>query len=249
MIAKDLQDVGISALVIGESHLEVVLDLLNGHIVTDAQQSADKDSNRNFAVFIDTDIKNVTGVGFIFKPCAAVGNDGRLKQFFTCFVKGIGIVNAGRTNQLRNDDTLSAVDDKGTAFGHQREIAHKDFLLLDFTSFLIEKAHPNPQRSRIGHIPFFALSDRILGLLFQAVVDKVEHQVTGIVGDGRHIGKHFFEPLFQEPLVRIDLNLDQVRHLEHFVDSGKTHAGVLSELHRLDIHHRLNHSIHLFRRF
>ena len=31
----------------------------------------------------------------------------------------------GRTHELGDDDTLGAVDDEGTAGGHEREVAHE----------------------------------------------------------------------------------------------------------------------------
>ncbi len=43
---------------------------------------------------------------------------------------------AGRTVQLADDNPLGTVDDEGTVFGHQRNLAEVDFLLLDITDRL-----------------------------------------------------------------------------------------------------------------
>ena len=39
-------------------------------------QSTKKNGDRQFAVFVDSYIENIVGIGFIFEPCAAVRNDG-----------------------------------------------------------------------------------------------------------------------------------------------------------------------------
>ena len=51
--------------------------------------------------------------------------------------------------------------------------------------------------------------------------------------------------LREKPFVGLNLHLDQIGHFQHFVDARKALALRLSELYRLDIHHRLDHSIHL----
>ena len=72
---------------------------------------------------------------------------------------------ARRTMQLRHDDTLGAVDDEGPCFGHQGQIAHIDFLLLDVFdglhfggAFLVinDQADFHAQRRPVGHAPKFA---------------------------------------------------------------------------------------------
>ena len=107
---------------------EQTQDLLIG---TDTQRT-DKGGDGQLAVLVDADIEHIIGVGFVFQPRAAVGDNSGGKQFLTGLVTGRRIVYTRRTNQLRYNDTLGAVDDKGTAVSHQREIAHIDVLLLYF---------------------------------------------------------------------------------------------------------------------
>ncbi len=54
--------------------------------------------------------------------------------------------------------------------------------------------------------------------------------------------KTSFRPLVQEPLIRVLLDLDQVRHTDDFVDVGEAHALGFAELYGLDFHHKINHS-------
>lgn len=60
-----------------------------------------------------------------------------LKNLRTGFVVTHAVVHAGRTHQLGYDHPLRAVDDKGSAFGHQREIAHKNVLLFHFAGLFV----------------------------------------------------------------------------------------------------------------
>ena len=60
--------------------------------------------------------------------------------------------------QLRYDDSLNPVDHERTVFGHERNLAHVHFLLLNVFDRLIRrifvinnKAHFNPQRGSISY--------------------------------------------------------------------------------------------------
>ena len=55
-----------------------------------------------------------------------------------------------------------------------------------------------------------------------------------------------FQALVQEPLIRVLLDLDQVRHTDDFVDVGEAHALGFAELYGLDFHHKINHSLLLY---
>ena len=47
---------------------------------------------------------------------------------------------ARATNQLRHDNTLGAVDDEGSLFGHHREVAHEHQLLAQFAGAAVAEA-------------------------------------------------------------------------------------------------------------
>ncbi len=102
-------------------------------------------------------------VGLEFQPSAAVGYYGRAVQCLTgrvfCHVE----IRSRRPYQLTNDDSLSPVDDESACFGHQREISHEDFLLLDLAGIVVDQPHLHLERSRVRHIPLFALVLCVLG--------------------------------------------------------------------------------------
>ena len=243
LVAENVQHIGIGAHVVRQGALVVFGNLLQGHVVPHPQQGADEGGHRDLAVFIDADVENIAGIGFVLQPRAAVGDYSGFKQLFAGFVEGVIIIYAGRTDQLGNNDALGAVDNKSAAFRHQREIPHVDFLLVDLAGFLIKQACPHMEGGVIGHVAHFAFRHRVFRGFIQTVIDKVQNQVARIVRDRGNIAEHFLKPLIQKPFVRIDLHLDQVRHFQDLIDVRETHTGVFSELHRLDIHHRLS-SLH-----
>ena len=65
--------------------------------------------------------------------------------------------NPRRAVYLRYDNTLGAIDDKGTAFRHQRNIAHIDTLTADFTGLVKYQVYLSLQRNSIGQSFLLAL--------------------------------------------------------------------------------------------
>ena len=164
-------------------------------------QGPHENGDGQLAVFVDTDIEHIGGIGFIFQPGAPVGDDGGVEQLLAGGVVVHAEVHAGRTHQLGDDDSLRAVDDKGAAFRHQGEIAHKHFGFLDFAGFLIEQAGAHPQGGGVGDVPLLALLHSVFGFLVQAVIDEFQNQVPGIVGNGGHVVENVPEALLQKPLI------------------------------------------------
>ncbi len=115
-----------------EYHFIFAEHIENFRVIAGTQRT-NQHRDGNFSVFINTDIENIVDIRFIFQPCAAERNDGSGECLFTCFIHIGIIIYTGRTNDLGNNDTLSAVDHKGTVFGHHGKIAHENFLFFDFT--------------------------------------------------------------------------------------------------------------------
>ena len=84
---------------------------------------------------------------------------------------------AGRTNELRDHDTLGAVDHEGSVVGHHGEIAHEDRLFLDLAGRGVDEPGPNEDRGRVRHVLFFALLDGELGVRLQILVMRIELQL------------------------------------------------------------------------
>ena len=186
-------DGGLNALVLAEE----ITDL---RVVTQAQRT-DEHRHRDLAVLIDAHIENVVGIRFVFQPRAAVGVQRGGEQFLARLVVALAEIHARGTDELRDDNTLGAVDDEGAGIRHERKIAHEDLLLLHFAGLLVQQTRFHAKRGRIGDVALLALLDGVLGLGIQPVVDKVEHQVAGVVFDRRNVPEDLFQALFEKPLV------------------------------------------------
>ena len=144
---------------------------------------------------------------------------------------------------MGNNYALGTVNHKGAAVGHQRKIAHEHFGFFDLAAFLIEKPGRHPKGGRVGGVSFLALFHRVVWLVYiQLVVYKVQNQVASVIRNPGNILKDFLQSFVQKPLVGILLYLDQVRHFQNLINAGKTHSHRFSQVHRFDVHHRLNHS-------
>ncbi len=198
---------------------------------------ADKRGDRNFSVFINADVENVVAVGLVLQPCAAVRDDSCGQQRLVGLVERHAVVYARRTNNLRDDDALRAVDDKRAGIGHAREIAHEQLLLLDLTGLLVAQTHPHAQRAGICGVARLALLHgvAVFRIVVERVVDERQLQIAGVVADGPDILEHLAQTVRQKPLIRFFLNLDEVRHLQDVRNPGKALAGGAPVLHVMDV--------------
>ncbi len=135
------------------------------------------------------------------------------------------IINTRRTDQLTYNDTLRAVDYKGTCLRHQGKIPHKNLMFTDLFFFFIIEAHCHGQGRRIGSIPLLALLNRIFYIILaQLKIHKLKAQGTAVVGNGRDIIKSFLQSFVKKPLIRILLYLKQIGHLQDLFLPRIAHA-------------------------
>ena len=184
----------------------------------------DEPGHRQLAVFIDAAVEDVVEVSLVLEPCAVVRDDGRAVGGVVGLVGLLVIVHAGGTHDLRDDDTLRAVDDEGAAGRHDREIAHEDLLLFDLLGLLVAQADADLQRGRIRGVARFALLLGVLRILVHGVIHEAQLEVAGVVGDDVHILEHITQALFEEPFVRILLDLQKIRHALDLLVTGKAHS-------------------------
>ena len=76
---------------------------------------------------------------------------------------GLGlVVDARATHNLVDDDSLSAVNNKGAAIGHQRQVANEDFLLFNFPGFFVDQPGRHIHLHRVSAIPPLGLIHHVL---------------------------------------------------------------------------------------
>src|SRR5262249_50997353 len=198
--------------------------------------------NRDFAPAIDACVDDVLGIEFDVEPGTAVRNNARGEQELPRRM-GLALVmvekHTRRAVHLRNDDALGAIDDEGAVVGHERNVAHVDILLLDVldrtsTGLFVDIEHDETQRHLerrgIRHAALATLIYIILRRL-EFVLDEFklrrirkignrkngfEYGLQSLVGTATHRLLHK-----QELVIGRLLNLDEVRHLRHFLNCSE----------------------------
>ncbi len=205
---------------------EEIDDLLIG---TDAER-AHQNSDRHLPGPVYTDIKDVIGVCLILQPGSSVGDHGAGEEFLAEFILVNPVIDAGGTNQLADDDTLRAVDDKGAVPGHKRKVSHEDLLLLDLAVILLViQANTDFQGRRVSPVTLFALLNRIFHIfLSEPVPGKSKAEMSAEVFNRRNIVQNLLKALVTKPLIGVLLNFDQIRHRKNFFLALIAHPDVLA---------------------
>ena len=102
----------------------IVAEHIDKLLVRSYTHSTQKYRDRYLSRFIYLNIENIVLVCLIFEPCSSVGDDRCGVKVLSCFVDRRTVVNSGRTNELRYDNSLRTVDNERTRVGHEREITH-----------------------------------------------------------------------------------------------------------------------------
>ena len=135
--------------------------------------------------------------------------------------------------QLRHDNAFGTVNDKGTVVGHERQFAHENFLFLDVLDNLAarrrclvinDQTRQHAQgccESQTANLAFAFVESRFT----QTVADIVQLNVARVTDNGHDavegpMQAHFsklitFLAFLKEVTVRIQLRLQQIRHLKN----------------------------------
>ena len=216
---------GDDALVVGEDLLELLARHAAGNRVRQAAQPGvglirivaahglEEQSHGQLAVLVYADIEEVVRVRLILQPGAVVGYHRGAVGGYLRLVRLLVVVHAGGADYLRDNDALRAVDDKGAAVRHEREVAHEDLLLLYLLRLFIAETHAHLERGRIGRVARLALLFRILRLLVHGVVHKAQFEVARVVRHSVHVAEDLAQARVEEPLIALLLDLQEVRHV------------------------------------
>ena len=209
-------------------------------------QGAQNDGHRELAAPVDAREHAVLRVELEVEPGAAIRNDARGEQKLAGGVRLAAVVieeHAGAAMQLRDDDSLGAVDDERAVLGHERQFAEVDLLfahvlhgLLRTARFLVEHHEPNldAQRRRIGEAAQLAFLD-VEHRLAEPIAHVLERRVAGVAGDREYaiegrvqadlVTTRLRRIRLQESPVGIELNRQQVWRAE----DARTLAKVLAD--------------------
>ena len=128
-------------------------------------QRAQNHRDGQLAGAVDPDPQHIVGVRLILQPGAPVGDNlGGIKRLAGLVQRHVKI-HARRTDELADDDAFRAINNEGTMFGHQGEVAHEHVGFLDFSGFTVLQSDKNFQRSCVGQIPLPAAGYGIFGFI------------------------------------------------------------------------------------
>ena len=178
------------------------------------QYGTEQHGDGDFAFAVDLDRYNVAAVGLELEPGATVGDELGRVQVAT----GVGVtlgaeVDARRTNQLRDDHTLGAVDDKGAVFGHQGEVAQEGVGLFDFARAQDAQLHADAQGCRVGQIVFAAF---VLVVARRAKSKLAEAQFevfAGEIGNWRNFAEQLLQAFGSKPVKTGNLCFDEIGYV------------------------------------
>ncbi len=173
--------------------------------------------DRELALPVDPRVRDALLVDLELEPRATRRHQVRDEDLLRRVLR-LHQVGAGRTDELRHDHALGAVDDERPPLGHHREVAHEDPLLADLARLGVDEAHRHRQRGLIGHVLLATLVDRVRGIT-ERVVAELDGQRSGVVLDRRDVVDRLVQALVQEPLERRLLNIDQVGEVKDMLQT------------------------------
>ena len=147
------------------------------------------------------------------------------------------VIYAGGTDKLRYYNSLCTVNYKCTAFCHYGEIAHIDFAFFYDSGFFITESCTHTHRRGICRVALLAFSYGVFGLVVHTVIDEFKNPVACIVGDVGYIPEYFLKTFFEEPSIRVLLDLNKVRHFHNLIDFAKASASSFALRHWRNFHH------------
>ena len=209
-------------------------------------KSLEEVRHRLLTLTVDTHAHGVTLIDFELEPCTTAGDDLRVEDFLIgCAIRGPLEVHARRTDELRDNDALGAVNDEGATGGHEREIAHEDGLRLNFARVVVHELGGHVHGCRVGVILSLRFFNGVLRSFQAVIAERKRHGASHVfnrrdllenffkTGDIRNIyassslcGIHACFPCIvsQQPVKAFGLQAEQIRCLQRLAELSERNA-------------------------
>ena len=194
--------------------------------------------HRLLTLAVDAHANGVALVDLELEPCATRGDDLRAEGFLVRrTVRELLEVHAGGAHELGDNDTLGAVDDEGTAGGHEREVAHEHGLGLNFAGLVVHELGGHVHGCGVRVVLRLGFLHGVLGGFEAVVVERQAHGACNVLNGGNLV-EDFFEAgdvgdivtagclsgfdaglprvVTQQPIEAFDLQAQQIGGLERF---------------------------------
>ena len=204
-------------------------EVLYGAVGAETER-AQKDGDAQLFLSVHADVQGAFRVLFEFQPRAAVGHDGGVEHLLARLVLGGRVVHAGRTDELGDNDALRAVDDERAVLRHEGQIPHEHFLIEHLVLHLVDETDLDPEGQGVSGVAVAALLFVVLGLVAEAVVEKIQFEVVGVIGDRGEVLEYLADAFLNERVVAVLLDLDEIGNVDDLVDGAEFPAFVLSVL-------------------
>ena len=183
-------------------------------------------------------MKQIIFIGLKLKPGTPIGDEAGIKCFSPILVLLILKIYSRAANNLIHNDPFGTIDNESAALCHQRQFTNENFLLLDFSSFLIDKpASYIHLRGKCG-VATLRLLHIVTGPLEAIFIAyKMQFKLAGVVGDRRKAVKFLDQALFQEPFEARPLYLHEIGKISDGLGDldRAAHAVDLQERKRRDV--------------
>ena len=200
-------------------------------VVTDcAKESCDEELAAS-ALAVEVNIDQVIDIELDFHPGAAVRNDSVREERSSAGVTGLLEADARRSVQLADDNALRAVDNESTAFGHHRDFTDVDVFI--YNGVFVFKSEINMKRGAVS----ISVFDAVNGILLrkaQGIRDELQDHLFVKTFDWEDFVENLLETLvftlvfrdveLQERFIGVDLNTDEVRYFQHFLQFSEIHT-------------------------
>ena len=156
---------------------------------------------RDLALAVHLDRKEVLVARLELEPGAAIRDHlGREEGPAAGRILEGAVVDAGRADELTDNDALGAVDDEGPLIRHEGEVAHVDALALDLACLLDQELDVHVQRPAEGQVLGPALELGVLGRPELVVQEMKLHHLAGEVLDRADLVEQLPQALLDEPV-------------------------------------------------
>ena len=142
----------------------------------------EEDGDRLLALAVDANADLVALVDLELEPRTAARDDASGVDVLVGGLLHLALeVDARAADELRDDDTLGAVDDEGAALSHEREVAHEDGLGLDLARHVVHELGVDIERRGEGLAALLALVDRVLRLFELGLGERQLHRLAEVL--------------------------------------------------------------------